>query len=102
MDKTSKERIGGSDDSRSPEGAADAPQRALGEEASSGGSTGAGQSGGGAYPNPHKGKDGGGDTGWMGHGGQSEMAYHGAGQIGTDRVGDNPNAPARNKREEKD
>jgi hypothetical protein len=40
-----------------------------------------GESGGGAYPNPHAGKtpDNG---GFMGHGGQTEMAYHGGGQGG--------------------
>jgi hypothetical protein len=42
-----------------------------------------GESGGGAYPNPHTGKtpDGG---GFMGHGGQTEIAYHGSGQAGED------------------
>jgi hypothetical protein len=46
---------------------------------------GTGESGGGAYPNPHTGKprkkDGPADV--LGHGGQSEIAYHG---------GPNPNA----------
>jgi hypothetical protein len=46
---------------------------------------GAGESQGGAYPNPHSGKDprGGPDT-FLGQGGQSEIAYPGP---------DNPNAP---------
>ena len=57
----------------------------------------AGESGGGAYPNPHTGKEGSDDGSGelMGHGGQSEMAYHGHGQLGEDDVaGENPNAPA--------
>ena len=54
---------------------------------------GAGESGGGAYPNPH---DGGGkpDDGFMGHGGQSEIAYHGPGQLGEDKVDDRDNSAA--------
>jgi hypothetical protein len=42
-----------------------------------------GESSGGAYPNPHTGKtpEGG---GFMGHGGQTEIAYHGSGQAGDD------------------
>jgi hypothetical protein len=48
------------------------------------GRRGGGESGGGAYPNPHRGKKAGKD-GFLGSGGQSGKAYHG---------GDNPNAPA--------
>lgn len=46
---------------------------------------GAGESGGGAYPNPHTGKAGkkDGPGSFPGHGGQSDIAYHG---------GPNPNA----------
>ena len=45
---------------------------------------GAGESQGGAYPNPHDGKDPDGDAdGFLGHGGQSRMGYSGP---------DNPNA----------
>jgi hypothetical protein len=58
------------------------------------GATGGGQSGGGPYPNPHTGKEGGANEGWMGHGGQSEMPYHGEGRLGEDKVGGNANAPA--------
>ena len=59
------------------------------------GSRGDGQDGGGAYPNPHTGKEGGGKDGYMGHGGQSEMAYYGSGQLGAQSVdGGNANAPA--------
>jgi hypothetical protein len=56
---------------------------------------GGGDSGGGAYPNPHTGKEGEGDReGWMGHGGQTEMPYHGKGRLGDEEAGDNSNAPA--------
>ena len=58
------------------------------------GRSGGGDSGGGAYPNPHSGKQGGKTDGYMGHGGQSEMPYHGKGQLGEDKVGENANAPA--------
>lgn len=59
------------------------------------GRAGGGDSGGGAYPNPHSGKEGGKTGGLMGHGGQSEMAYHGHGQLGDQDVeGGNANAPA--------
>jgi hypothetical protein len=46
-----------------------------------------GQSQGGAYPNPHTGKKG-------GHfeGGQSDKAYHGTGQLGDQKTGEQPNA----------
>lgn len=55
-----------------------------------------GESGGGAYPNPHKGKNG--DAGgFTGHGGQTDMAYHGAGQLGGERLAGNENAPAKNE-----
>ncbi|HEU0100545.1 MAG TPA: hypothetical protein VFQ67_17425 [Allosphingosinicella sp.] len=58
------------------------------------GRSGAGESGGGAYPNPHSGKRGGGKDGFTGTGGQTEMPYHGPGQLGEEETGDNPNAPA--------
>jgi hypothetical protein len=46
-----------------------------------------GESDGGAYPNPHTGKEPGAGAGggFLGHGGQTEQAYHGSGD-------DNPNA----------
>ena len=59
------------------------------------GTGGAGQSGGGRYPNPHSGKEDGKSDGYEGHGGQSEMEYHGTGQLGEDKLGDNANAPAK-------
>ena len=66
------------------------------EKASSAGQMGGGQSGGGAYPNPHTGKEGESNReGFMGHGGQTEMAYHGTGRLGDQKTGGNANAPAR-------
>lgn len=60
-----------------------------------GGRRGGGDSGGGAYPNPHSGKDGGDKDGFAASGGQTEMPYHGPGQLGEEEVGDTPNAPAK-------
>lgn len=48
---------------------------------------GAGESQGGAYPNPHTGKKPGGFDG-----GQSERAYHGTGQLGEQKTGEQPNS----------
>jgi hypothetical protein len=55
---------------------------------------GAGESGGGAYPNPHTGKDDHPGDGFLGHGGQTDIGYHGTGQLGDEQVGEdtNPNA----------
>lgn len=54
---------------------------------------GGGESQGGAYPNPHTGKE---KAGRPRHGGQTEIAYHGTGQLGEQDVGgtENANAPA--------
>jgi len=46
-----------------------------------------GQSGGGAYPNPHQGEHGEGF-----HGGQSDPGYFGDGQLGSKKVGESHNA----------
>ena len=52
----------------------------------------AGQSGGGAYPNPHSsGADDEDDTEGF-HGGQSTAGYYGNGQLGSKDVGDSHNA----------
>ena len=69
----------------------------MDEEDKLNGREGGGDSGGGAYPNPHSGKEGegGGKDGFLGRGGQTEMPYHGHGQLGEDETGDNPNAPAK-------
>ena len=57
-----------------------------------GGSQGAGESGGGAYPSPYAGKTP--KDGSMGHGGQTEIGYHGPGQLGDEETaeGDQPNS----------
>lgn len=54
---------------------------------------GGGESAGGAYPNPHTGKE---PSMKEWHGGQSETAYHGSGQLGEDETepGGNPNSGA--------
>lgn len=62
-----------------------------GEEFS--GRSGGGDSAGGAYPNPHTGKKPK-SGGFLGHGGQTEMAYHGKGQLGDQVIEGNENAPA--------
>ncbi len=52
-----------------------------------------GQSGGGAYPNPHNDpEDAKPEDGFMGHGGQSDMRYYGDGQLGSKQVGERRNA----------
>lgn len=61
------------------------------------GRSGGGDSGGGAYPNPHTGKEGK-RGGFFDHGGQTEMAYHGKGQLGEDDAGGNENAPSKESR----
>lgn len=53
-------------------------------------SDGKGESGGGAYPNPHSGKDGDGMKGGQSGG----SGYYGTGQLGSHEIGDNDNAPA--------
>jgi hypothetical protein len=47
-----------------------------------------GESGGGAYPNPHSGKEKPGNF----KGGQSDQAYYGEGQLGEKDIGENENA----------
>ncbi len=54
------------------------------------GRTPGGESGGGGYDNPHAGKAPKSDD-FMGHGGQTEIAYHGSGQAG-EQGGSAPNA----------
>jgi hypothetical protein len=71
-------------------------ERAMGDGKSTddklNGRGGGGESGGGAYPNPHRGKDSG-KEGFLGSGGQSGKGYHGHGRLGDETVGENPNAP---------
>lgn len=64
------------------------------QDANMGGREGGGDSGGGPYPNPHTGKTEK-NEGFMAHGGQTSMAYHGIGQLGAEKVDEgNPNAVA--------
>lgn len=52
-----------------------------------------GQSGGGAYPNPHSDpQNAKPENTFMGHGGQSDMRYYGDGQLGSEEVGKRHNA----------
>jgi hypothetical protein len=53
-----------------------------------------GESGGGAYPNPHSGKGDKGESGDV-KGGQSNQAYYGKGQLGEKDVGETPNDPSK-------
>lgn len=80
--------VSGNPDSKgAPDGVSGAPGRS---DRDIDGRKGGGESEGGAYPNPNAGKtpEGG---GVMGHGGQTEMDYHGSGQAG--ETGDGaPNA----------
>jgi hypothetical protein len=62
------------------DGTSDRPDKAGGVDAPK--SEGGGESSGGAYPNPHTGKAPKG--GFLGHGGQTEIAYSGTGQGGHD------------------
>lgn len=57
-----------------------------------------GDSGGGAYPNPHADKKPK-KQGFLGTGGQSGMGYHGHGQLGDRKLDDNANAPARGEKD---
>ncbi|MDQ3246765.1 MAG: hypothetical protein M3Q52_07745 [Pseudomonadota bacterium] len=52
-----------------------------------------GESGGGAYPNPHSREDS--DKGGDSQGGQSVQGYFGKGQLGSKDVGKTENAPAK-------
>lgn len=65
----------------SPDGVSDSPRGNDGADVH--GRTEGGESEGGAYPNPHAGKTAT-NTGFMAHGGQTDIAYHGGGQAGED------------------
>ena len=79
---------GGDADQGAPDGASGPPDAGDGENVH--GRTEGGESGGAAYPNPQTGKPGD-NSGFMGHGGQTEIGYHGGGQAG-EQGGDAPNA----------
>lgn len=66
------------------------------------GRSGGGDSGGGAYPNPHTGKEAGNKEGYMGHGGQTEMPYHGSNKRGEQDLGPNSNSPTKKAGEDED
>ena len=76
-DKTRVQADGRASPKKRPDGVSERPS----------GRASPGESGGGAYPNPHRGKKPKNSPGdFMGHGGQTEIAYHGAGQLGEDKV----------------
>lgn len=79
---------GGGADEGAPDGFSGSPDTGAAGDVQ--GRTPGGESEGGGYPNPQSGKDGG-DGGFMGHGGQAEIGYHGGGQAG-EQGGDAPNA----------
>jgi hypothetical protein len=54
----------------------------------------AGQSGGGAYPNPYDRKGGNPEDDRGFHGGQSIQGYFGGDQLGDEELGENANAPS--------
>ena len=70
---------GGDGNEGAPDGVSDTGNGPAGGGVS--GRDAAGESGGGAYPNPQTGKDGD-NSGFMGHGGQTDIGYHGSGQAG--------------------
>lgn len=76
----------GNGDNAGRDAVGDAPGKARSGE------SGGGESAGGAYPNPQTGKKGD-ESGFMGHGGQTEIAYSGTGQGGHD---DDPEVGNRN------
>lgn len=91
-DKKEMPVSGGGPGKGKPDGVSGSP--VTGEMGRVHGRSSGGESSGGAYPNPHSGK-GSTNSGFSGHGGQTENAYYG---------GDNPNATTkpRNSHEEKE
>ena len=71
-DKQPVQAMGDGDNARHADGVSDTPGKKVG-----------GESSGGAYPNPQTGKKSD-ESGFMGHGGQAEIAYSGTGQGGHD------------------
>jgi hypothetical protein len=76
-----------------PDGVSASPSRSEGANIQ--GRSAGGESGGGAYPNPKSGKAAT-NCGFMGHGGQTDIGYHGGEQAG-DNGGTTPNATTRGK-----
>ena len=94
--ETPNAETGVPDNSRSWGEGGDLDRRDPDTETRMQGREGGGDSGGGAYPNPHTGKEGeDGNEGWMGHGGESDQAYYGHGRLGGKEVGGNANAPSK-------
>lgn len=89
MSETDMPADGGGKNKGEADGVAAAPNDRA--DAGVHGRTAGGESGGGAYPNPQTGKKPEG-SGPMGHGGQTDIDYHGGGQAGAG--GDAPNAVA--------
>jgi hypothetical protein len=84
-DKVKMPVDGGGSDRREPDENGELASR---RDSHSGGLPNVGESGGGAYPNPHSGKT---DEGGF-HGGQSRQGYYGKGQLGEKDVGETPNS----------
>lgn len=85
-DQNPKTPVSGGDGAKgAPDGVSERPDGGTIQ-----GRTPAGESGGGGYPNPQTGKETT-NGGFMGHGGQTEIGYHGGGQAG-EQGGDAPNA----------
>jgi hypothetical protein len=78
-DKTPMPADGDGIDKGAPDGVSGAPNQGPGEGVH--GRAPPGETGGGAYPNPHTDKD---EAGEKTHGGQTEMKYYGSGQAGSD------------------
>lgn len=89
-DKVPMPVSGNSDTKGAPDGVSDIPEGDGGANVH--GRSAGGESGGGAYPNPHAGKVAT-NTGFLAHGGQSDIAYHGGGQAG-EEGGSAPNGVA--------
>lgn len=88
VSKTETPVSGGGANKGAPDGVSEAPGAEDGSSVH--GRTAGGESGGGAYLNPHTGKKPT-NSGFMGHGGQTQIDYHGGGQAG-EQGGDAPNA----------
>jgi hypothetical protein len=89
-DKVPTPVSGNLDSKGAPDGVGDVPRKTDANGVH--GRSAEGESGGGAYPNPHTGKTET-NSGFMAHGGQTDIAYHGGGQAGDDG-GNAPNGVA--------
>lgn len=90
MEKVETPVSGGGARKGAPDGVSQAPVDGDAANPGVSGRSSGGESGGGAYPNPQSGKAPT-NSGFMGHGGQTEIGYHGGGQAG-EQGGDAPNA----------